>query len=279
LPAAHGKTLASTEAIYSTRQPVTVAYINADGTPDEASAIALDGTETSLAAGWYFVGKDISYDATLTLGGDVNLILADGCAMNVGESDARINGHGIAREDGGDQALTIYGQNAGTGALNIYTDNGNKGIVAKAVTINGGHVTIDANGNWATGIKAGDEDITINGGNVSVTATGTNTWGLYANRNLTINGGTVEASGTADGIRIDNGTIAINGGTVNAKLRHQRQLRQRHHHPRLEQAHRPHHRQQLQRHRPSSRRPGPHRRQRQHLHRHPHRQCAQRFCR
>ena len=211
-----GKTLASTQAIYSTGQPVTVAYIKADGTPGEASAIALDGTETSLAAGWYFVGKDISYTQTLTLTGDVNLILADGKTMNVGTSGSRISGHGIAREDGADQALTIYGQNAGTGALNVYTGNGNKGIVAKAVTINGGNVTTDANGNWATGIKAGDEDITINGGNVSVTATGTSARAIYAYNNVTINGGTVEASGTADGIRTDNGDITINGGNVNA---------------------------------------------------------------
>ena len=211
-----GKTLASTQAIYSTGQPVTVAYIKADGTPGEASAIALDGTETSLAAGWYFVGKDISYTQTLTLTGDVNLILADGKTMNVGTSGSRISGHGIAREDGADQALTIYGQNAGTGALNVYTGNGNKGIVAKAVTINGGNVTTDANGNWATGIKAGDEDITINGGNVSVTATGTSARAIYAYNNVTINGGTVEASGTADGIRTDNGDITINGGNVTA---------------------------------------------------------------
>ena len=212
-----GKTLASTEAIYSTGQPVTVAYINADGTPDEASAIALDGTETSLAAGTYFAGlENVNFDHTLNLTGNVTLILKDGCEMNVGTSEAKINGHGIAREDGGDQALTIYGQNAGTGALNVYTDNGNNGIVAKAVTINGGNVTIDANGDWATGIYAVNEDITINGGTVSVTAPGTDAWAIYANNNVTINGGTVSATGTADGIRIDNGTIAINGGTVNA---------------------------------------------------------------
>lgn len=210
-----GKTLDA--ALRSTGQPVTVAYIKADGTPGEASAIALDGTETSLAEGTYFAGlENVNFDHTLNLTGNVTLILCDGCTMNMGTSGNRISGHGIARETNGDQALTIYGQNAGTGALNVYTGNGKKGIVAKAVTINGGNVTTDANGNWATGIYAVDEDITINGGTVNATATGNNTWAIYANNNVTINGGTVEASGTADGIRIDNGTIAINGGTVNA---------------------------------------------------------------
>ena len=213
-----GKTLASTQAIYSTGQPVTVAYINADGTAGEASAIALDGTESSLAAGTYFAGlENVNFDHTVNLTGNVNLILKDGCTMNVGESESRISGHGI-RRDGGEQSLTIYSQSLGDdmGALSVYTDNGKNGIVAYAVTINGGNVTIDSNGDWATGIYAGNDDITINGGNVSVTAPGTNAWAIYANRNVTINGGTVNASGTADGIRIDNGTIAINGGTVNA---------------------------------------------------------------
>ena len=211
----------STAHLASTGLPVAVAYVDADGTlhdgDNAAQAVALDGSETSLPAGTYFVGlENVNFDHTVTLGGDVHLILADNCTMNIGTSESRINGKGITREDDGDQALTIYGQNAGTGALNVYTGNGNNGIVAKAVTINGGNVTIDANGNWAAGIFAAVDDITINGGNVSVTAPGTNAWAIYANRNVTINGGTVEASGTADGIRIDNGTIAINGGTVNA---------------------------------------------------------------
>ena len=204
----------NTAALLSTGQPVTVAYINADGTPGEASAIALDGTETSLAAGWYFVGKDIDYTATVTLDGDVNLILADGKTMNIGTSGNRISGCGIARENGGDQALTIYGQNAGTGALNVYTGNGNKGIVAKAVTINGGNVTTDANEKWSDGILV-EDDIIINGGTVNATATGNNTWGLYANCNLTINGGNVNATGGANGIRAT-ANVAINGGNVTA---------------------------------------------------------------
>lgn len=206
-----------TAAIRSDGQQHEVSYVDADGTTHTAQAIALDGTETSLAAGWYFVGKDIDYTATVTLGGDVSLILADGCTMNIGTSESRINGDGIARKSNGDQALTIYGQTAGTGTLSIYTDNSNNnGIVAKAVTINGGNVTIDANGQWSTGILTGNGNIIINSGNVNVTATDDNTWGLYANGNVNVNGGNVNATGGSSGIRTDYGDITINGGNVTA---------------------------------------------------------------
>ena len=60
-------------------------------------------------AGTYAVVSNITYDHTLTLSGDVTLILKDDCTMNVGTSDGRISdGQGIKR-DGGEQSLTIYG--------------------------------------------------------------------------------------------------------------------------------------------------------------------------
>ena len=193
-----------------------ISYLDSDGeTQYCADYTVLTGDETTLAAGWYFVGKDIDYTATITLAGDVSLILADGCTMHIGSSESRINGNGIARKSNGDQALTIYGQTAGTGTLCIYTDNGKNGIVAKAVTINGGNVTIDANGKWSTGILTGDGNIIINSGNVNVTATD-DAWGLYANGNVNVNGGNVNATGGSSGIRTDNGDIAINGGNVTA---------------------------------------------------------------
>ena len=199
---------------------VSIAYANADGTlHDAVTATPLDGTETSLAAGTYAVVSDITYDHTLTLTGDVTLILKDGCTMNVGTENTDggnpgpISGNGIKRNSG-EQSLTIYGQSGGTGALSVYTTSGNKGIVAKAVTINGGNVTIDAKGDWSTAIYAGNDDITINGGNVNVTASGgTHGWGLYANHNVIINGGNVNATGTNYGIRTDNNNPITLGWT------------------------------------------------------------------
>lgn len=137
-------------------QPIgAIPYIAADGTKQYCAEFTeLTGSETSLAAGTYLVASDITYDHTLKIGGNVTLILKDGCTMNVGTSnESRINGIGI-RRDGGEQSLTITSQSLGDdmGELNIYTDNGYNSIVAYAVTINGGNVTIDANGNFSTGI-------------------------------------------------------------------------------------------------------------------------------
>ena len=191
-----------------------VSYMTADGTARTAKAIALDGTETSLAAGWYFVGKNISYDATLTLTGDVNLILVDGKTMNVGTSGNRISGNGIKRD--GDADLTIYGQTAQTGTLSVYVSGDYwNAIGPRNLTINGGNVIASAEGKGANGIKAnGGGDITINRGNVNATATGSGTWGIASQGNVEINGGTVNASGDV-GIQSGN-DLAINGGNITA---------------------------------------------------------------
>ena len=191
-----------------------VSYMTADGTARTAKAIALDGTETSLAAGWYFVGKNISYDATLTLTGDVNLILVDGKTMNVGTSGNRISGNGIKRD--GDADLTIYGQTAQTGTLSVYVSGDYwNAIGPRNLTINGGNVIASAEGKGANGIKAnGGGDITINRGNVNATATGSGAWGIASQGNVEINGGTVNASGDV-GIQSGN-DLAINGGNITA---------------------------------------------------------------
>ncbi len=207
-------------ALLSTRQPVTVAFIKADGTADEASAIALDGTETSLAEGWYFMGKDISYDATLTLGGDVNLILADGCEMKVGESGAPIEVADFAAIDGyvnNDKTFTIYGQALGTGALNVYASGADIPIAISvdALTVNGGNIIADFNGTEIANPIYSYGDININRGTVTTTATGTESYGIYAyNGTVNINGGTVTANGTENSIY--GNAVNINGGNVTA---------------------------------------------------------------
>ena len=154
-----------------------VKYIDENGEEQTANGVTvLDGTETELAAGWYVCNSEnLSYTGTVTLTGEVYLILADGKTMNVGTSENGINGPGImySNYDHG-QSLTIYGQSGGTGALNVYVSGENKdAISAQDVTINGGHVT--AIGTY--GISATD-NVTINGG--QVTATGT--YGIYASR-------------------------------------------------------------------------------------------------
>ena len=201
-----------------------VNYMTADGTTDEASAIALDGTETSLAAGWYFVGKDISYTATLTLGGDVNLILADGKTMNVTTSGyARC----IYAPDG--QSLHIYGQTEGTGALNAQT-LGDADAVIKfldgTLAIHGGNVEatlggtpFSANTIHIARETAGDALVIDRG---TLTATANKGTGIYIDGgDARINGGEVTATGTSSGIDIRDhstipGILTLSGGTLTA---------------------------------------------------------------
>ena len=161
-----------------------VTYIDADGTTQtkqsgEYTLLYSGNMPDILAADWYVVSGIVNYDSGIPLSDDVNLILADGCTMNIGsDGDGRISGTGIS---GNTRTLTIYGQSAGTGALNIYTtDVPNNGIIANNLTINGGHVTATAE-----------------------------SCALYALNDLTINGGKVDATGSSTGIQARDGSITL----------------------------------------------------------------------
>ena len=222
-------TVSLNTALRSTGQSVEVTYVDADGTTWTHVAIALDGTESDLAAGWYFVGlPTVAFDHTLYLNGNVQLILADGCTMNVTTS----NNNGIDV----DGSLTIYGQTDGTGTLNA-TSKYNAGIFTGSgtITISGGRVT--ATGDNETGISTDRGTITISGGRVTATGdngngihtnsgyitisggrvTATGRYGIYTKLGyITISGGRVTATGGNNGIRSDSGNITISGGRVTA---------------------------------------------------------------
>ena len=201
----------NTAAPSSDGQQHEVSYVDANGTPQEPIlAIALDGSESSLDAGTYFVGlENITYDHTLTLNGNVNLILCDGCTMNMGTEENRLKVQGI---NGSNYDLDIYSQSHGNymGKLSIYTtDANNRGINTAAITVNGGNVIANATGSYALFAFG---DITINGGNVTATTNYTHTDAIFAKGNFNFNGGTVSATATATsnyyGIRA-NGTITL----------------------------------------------------------------------
>ena len=173
--------------------PVSVTYIDENGEEQTANALPLlGGGATTLAAGWYVVNSDISYTGTVTLGGDVHLILADGNTMTVTPANA----HGI---DVDGHALTIYGQTNGTGTLTATASGWNAAICAansilnihggtinaiyngtekndainidcwtsaKGMTITGGKVTADG-GDYGAGISIGGCHAQILGGQVT----------------------------------------------------------------------------------------------------------------
>ena len=179
-------------------QPIgAIPYIAADGTKQYcADFIELTGSEDELGEGTYLVNSDITYTQSLNLTGDVTLILADNCHMNVGTSGERISGEGISPSVL-DANLTITSESLGSnmGALGVYnTGDWTNAIVANALTINGGNVTADTDGDGAPALYANDGDITINGGTVTATTAGTDARALSAYGNFNYNGGNVTAT-------------------------------------------------------------------------------------
>ena len=185
--------------VTATLTQIPVSYLDASGEEQTCtSCTVLQGSETTLPEGTYVVFGDITYTGTVTLDGDVTLILADGCHMNIGTENNGITGNGITN---GIRNLTITSQSLSDsmGALSVYiTGNNNRGILAYNLTINGGHVT-------ANNSVSVNGDVTINGGTVYVTSSDTNTSVIYAVKNFIYNGGnvtvTVTGSSLASAIR------------------------------------------------------------------------------
>jgi|GEM_PF-1195988 len=211
----------------------SIDYLDGDGVSHTLAAntyTALDSVTmpTTLTSGWYVVDSNLTYNATagrITVSGDVNLVIADGCLFAVQK--------GIAVNPG--NSLTIYGQSGGTGTLSVANAQnycaaigGDSGYSCGTVTINGGIISARAyisgagigGGSGATG-----GNIIINRGTVTATA-GTASAGIGGGNggaagNIVINGGTVTADGRSSaGIGCacngSGGTITINGGTVTA---------------------------------------------------------------
>ena len=189
-----------------------VKYIDADGKEKTQNEFTIINNKTQITLGttnkttWYVMTGEINYESTVSLMGDVHIILEDG-------ADVKIDGTDGITANGN---LTIYGQSKGTGSLTIKTKgNGSTsgdGILAEngKITINGGILTITAD--WY-GITTTNNDITINGGKITVTSTGEN--GIDASGNITITGGYVIANGENYGISAQ-GTVNLSGGIVTA---------------------------------------------------------------
>ena len=148
----------------------TVTYIDKSGEAQSVEAVALQGTETSLDEGWYFVDSDVTFSDQITLisaENPVNLILCDGATLNAPQIDGT---SGIFN-------LCIYGQRQGTGKANITGDI----LAMNSLNIYGGTIT-------AQSIESAQRYVNIYGGTVNA---GT----ITAYDGITISGGTVIASG------------------------------------------------------------------------------------
>lgn len=166
------------------RDPVP--YIDVDGNQNQTGPDCYDVYQTDTSLGingmerWYVLREDmtLSADSTLTILGDVKLIICDGVTLTVP--------NGIKLNSG---QLTVYVQSEDPqtmGKLIATSGNNNQPAIVGNLTVNGGIVN-------ATG---GANVVAISG-------------------NLTVNGGTVNAIGGANAAAIS-GKLTVNGGTVNA---------------------------------------------------------------
>ena len=183
-----------------------ISYLAADGSTQTCTdfTVLTDGS-TSLTAGWYVVGEDVTIADRISVSGTVNLILCDGATLTASKgitvgSSATFNIYAQTDDEATMGALVASGANdkpnwyAGIGGV--------ENTAAGMITINGGQ--INATGWCAAGIGSGG---------------GTSTVGT-----ITINGGIVTAQDNAHyGAGIGGGfsggkagTINLNGGIINA---------------------------------------------------------------
>lgn len=229
----------------------TVNYLNETGNLiTQTGVVSITSTSKSLSNGWYVVDNDVTVNDTMTVTGDVKLILVDGKTLTVtgSKGGAGIN---VAASNN----LTIYGQTNGTGKINAKPgpkDDGKKppesawGSTGAAIggnalqssgtiSINGGVIIADASeltgANVGAGIGGGSNSSngTINISRGHITATGgIMSSGIGGGKgasggNITISGGTVVANGSANGgagigggLGGTAGDIKISGGDITA---------------------------------------------------------------
>ena len=219
-------TLLPTAALAST----TTRYIDKNGDQQSSDASPIDGATETLSGGWYVVSGTVTRTGTITVSGEVHLILADDSSLTVtgSQNDAGINVSG--------GSLTIYGQTKGNGRLTATGGDYGAGLGSGKDAANGGTVTIVGGMVTATGVSGGagiggglgsdGGTAAIRGGTVTATGAGGGA-GLGGGYNgdggiVTIEGGTVMATGAGGGAGLgggyngDGGTASIRGGSVNA---------------------------------------------------------------
>ncbi len=189
------------------------------------------GNYVSLAAGTYVVNSDVTYPCRVQLTDNVTLILADGANMtiiptqdnygiyaSIGEENLTIYGQEnqtgklTVSGKGGNQAISLGSLTVNGGDIKAYGEVD----IYETFTLNGGSVTVNKDATYNNASVYASGDVTINGGSLTINggdAADSNN-GLFGN-SVFINGGMVTVTGDAYGIYANN-DVTITGGTVNA---------------------------------------------------------------
>lgn len=225
----------NTAALLSDGQQHEVSYMTADGTTKTAKAIALDGHEAvdgdgylRLDEGTYYVGTDIAYANEIRPGGNITLILADRKTMTLASDVMGINrGNnltiygqsldaataGTLRYDGTADGITANNYEQLSGNVRITTTGSGVRGIGACVTLQGGTLTISADGNSARAINGIMHSIL--GGQLTANATGAGATGIRASAS---SGTALTLGWTNPADRITVSSIGTpNGGTVAVK--------------------------------------------------------------
>lgn len=168
-----------------------IIYLDENGTQQTAaSATQVTNSDTQWTDGWYVAQSNITIDGTVTISGNVHLILEDGCNLTV-------NGGILLQSDGN---MYIYAQSTEKERMGSLTATGTDAGFKEAgydgtqtLTIAGGKISASGSD---VGISA--VNLTITDGYVS--ALGTDLYGdSIAVYNATISGGFVDLYGDFTG--------------------------------------------------------------------------------
>ena len=180
---------------------------------ESREAVPVTSGMTALSDGWYVVNGQVDISNSITVSGNVCLILADGCTLTVG--GIQVSG------EGGANSLQIFAQSDGdamgrlvsTAAGNAAGIGGGDGETNGPITIFGGNVEA-AGGARGAGIGGGKDaagqNITIHGGSVTAKAY----TAVFDDTAEDARGGGAGIGGGQGG---DGSQILITGGTVHAE--------------------------------------------------------------
>ncbi len=173
-----------TVTVVFAKKPVSVTYLDENGTAHMVQAVPLDPSMTTLEEGWYVVNSNITYTEPVTFTGKVNLILGDNRTMSVGTEEAPITSK-AAIGTNRSYTLTIYGQSGGTGTLKAYSSTKTAVSVNLGTFVqNGGNVILRSAGNNAHALLA--YSFTLNGGNFNSSCSGSDSYGLCSAGTITL---------------------------------------------------------------------------------------------
>ncbi len=172
----------------------------------------LDSTMTELTESWYVVRENVTMNTSLTISGNVNLLLMDGVTLTAKGVEIR-----------GTNRLTLCGQVSGTGQLNTTGSPGVSLMGGGTLEIHGGRLTATG-GNGSAGIggkydSAMNGTLVVYGGSVSAQGGQKSYQQEYRDSDGMPSYYTVKAGGAGigGGACGSGGTVVIYGGRVEAE--------------------------------------------------------------